>query len=193
MTHKQIFHMDLNDTTNRVIAVIILLLIFIGGWWLIARNSIHSKVVSQKGGSAASSTDVSVTDVTLGDESSATSDVSATTREPVADAAKTTATSEEVTAVDQKAGSTVTVATVTVAQTSWVAVRTADNRILGAARLEAGSYTDVSVELLRATEAGQTYTVVVYTDDGDKMFDIHKDSLVAKADGSDVSSSFVAQ
>jgi cytoskeletal protein RodZ len=64
--------------------------------------------------------------------------------------------------------------------------------ILGAQRFDKGTYAGGQVELLRATKAGLTYKVMLYTDDGDKMFDMKKDT-VAMDGGAAVVASFVAQ
>lgn len=173
--------MDLNDTTNRVIAVIVLLLIFIGGWWLIARNAVSSKVVADKG---------AMTDDS-GKKSDVTTDTSSAKGDSMKEESKSmTATTEMVSVLDQPAGNSVTVSSATLAQDGWLAVRDSEGRVLGAARLDAGTASDVMVELLRATEAGQHYQVLVYVDDGDKEFDLKKDTLVMKADGSVAGASF---
>ncbi len=63
--------------------------------------------------------------------------------------------------------------------------------ILGAAWFPS-SATSGSVKVQRATQAGKTYSVVIYVDDGDKKFDYKKDQLIT-ADGGPVGSSFSAQ
>ncbi|PIR82220.1 hypothetical protein COU20_03625 [Candidatus Kaiserbacteria bacterium CG10_big_fil_rev_8_21_14_0_10_59_10] len=82
---------------------------------------------------------------------------------------------------DQLAGRSVTVQSVTLTETGWIAVRERavegrPGNVLGAARRDAGVYEEVSVTLLRATEAGGSYEVVVYRDDGDRVFDMKKDT-----------------
>ncbi len=80
---------------------------------------------------------------------------------------------------DQSAGMTVVVGAVTVSGV-WVAVHemTAGNtgNILGAA-LTREPVSEFIVPLLRATEPGRTYAVVLYRDDGDGAFDHTKDSV----------------
>ncbi len=91
----------------------------------------------------------------------------------------TTGGTTSLTAADQPAGDTVAVTGITVATESWVAVREADgSRVLGAARVAAGTKS-ATVELLRATVAGKGYEVVIYTDNGDRIFDMKKDALVS--------------
>lgn len=173
---------DLNDTGNRIIAGIILGLIFIGGWWLIARNA--------AGGFSASQDSRNV------QEEGAPEDV--VTPSPVlgpisADTPTIAGSHESVSVEDQVAGMTVKIKAATLAQIGWIAIRDADGRTLGAGRFEAGSYADVEVPLLRATTAGERYQVLIYVDDGDKAFDLHKDILVMRADGSVAGTIFSAK
>ncbi|PIR83728.1 hypothetical protein COU18_03580 [Candidatus Kaiserbacteria bacterium CG10_big_fil_rev_8_21_14_0_10_51_14] len=100
---------------------------------------------------------------------------------------------ESVTVVDQPAGSSVLVASVSVPQMGWVAVRDNNGHVLGAARVEAGTHASVVVPLLRVTESGGRYQVLLYTDDGDREYDLHKDSLLMRADASVVGAMFSAQ
>lgn len=94
-------------------------------------------------------------------------------------------TGEEVHVNDQPAGDSVRVAEARLSRVSWIAVRD-DLTIYGAARVSppqgGGTITDVSVPLLKNTEAGKTYKVVVYADDGDGAFDFKKDALVTGLD-----------
>lgn len=88
---------------------------------------------------------------------------------------------EEVTVDDQPAGDRVVVADAKISRVSWIAVRDS-MRIYGAKRVNpvgnGQTFTDVVVPLLRNTEAGKTYSVVVFADDGDGAFDFKKDALV---------------
>lgn len=92
---------------------------------------------------------------------------------------------EEVHVSDQPAGDSVRVVEARLSRSSWLAVRD-DLRIYGARRVDpvgdGQTFNDVDVPLLRSTEAGKTYTVVVYVDDGDRQFDFKKDSLVEGLD-----------
>jgi len=90
---------------------------------------------------------------------------------------------EEVSVADQVAGESVLIASVTLNQMGWVAVRDEDGRVLGAARLDAGSWENVTVPLLRGTTAQKSYQVLLYVDDGDRAFDLHKDILITDAGG----------
>jgi hypothetical protein len=75
---------------------------------------------------------------------------------------------------------------------SWVAVKAANGSILGAALFPADA-TEGTVSLLRATQAGERYEVIIYADAGDKTFDLHKDTLIINNDGTPVSTAFTAQ
>jgi hypothetical protein len=87
---------------------------------------------------------------------------------------------------DQPAGSSVSVAAVTVpAPGVWVAVaeyRDGDlSNILGAQRVPAPA-TAVTVDLLRSTLPGSAYAVVLYRDNGDGVFDQNTDSVYVDFD-----------
>lgn len=101
-------------------------------------------------------------------------------------------TGEEVAVEDQAAGGSVYVVEAKLSRVSWVAVRD-DMRIYGAARVNppegGGTVNDIMVPLLRNTEAGKTYMVVVYADDGDNVFDFKKDALVSGLDDTFTTSS----
>ncbi|OGG77338.1 hypothetical protein A3F56_03855 [Candidatus Kaiserbacteria bacterium RIFCSPHIGHO2_12_FULL_55_13] len=92
-------------------------------------------------------------------------------------------TGEAVTVRDQAAGTSVSVASVTLNEMGWVAIRDESGRVLGAARFDAGTWSDMSVPLLRATAAAGSYQVLLYVDDGDKQYDLHKDILIMGANG----------
>lgn len=84
---------------------------------------------------------------------------------------------------DQPAGSTVTITNASLAQNGWIVVHEEilDGIIgnaLGATRKDAGVYANVTVELLRPTEAGRRYWATIYTDNGDKIFSLRDDTPV---------------
>lgn len=94
---------------------------------------------------------------------------------------------------DQPAGDSVRVASVTLSQDGWIAVRDSSGRTLGAGWFAAGSHENVSVPLLRNTEAGQSYQVLLYVDAGDDhKFDLHGDTLIVNADGTVAGTNFNA-
>ena len=97
------------------------------------------------------------------------------------------------TVADQPAGSVVKIASLTLSQLGWVAIRDSKGWVLGAGRFEAGTSSNVEVVLLRNTVAGEKYQVLLYSDDGDKQYDLHKDSLVMNADASVAGATFTAQ
>lgn len=126
-----------------------------------------------------------------------TADITTNTLEPVViDSETVTAIGVTVDVSNQKAGNFVLVDQVKVDAESWVAVRdwsvAGYGRILGARRVPSGESALVTVDLLRATEAGKTYAVVLYRDNGDKQFD-HKTDLLLETNGRIVSGAFDAE
>lgn len=101
---------------------------------------------------------------------------------------------------DQPAGGVVSLGDSPVYPTAagWVVVHEdADGELgnaLGAARYNtAGNLTPNQVTLLRGTSAGATYHVVWYVDDGDRIFDMERDTLVTTSAGGAVRATFIAQ
>ncbi len=88
---------------------------------------------------------------------------------------------------DQKAGKSIDVAYAKADFPFWLVVHMEkDGKIwnaLGARRKEAGEYTGVVVPLLAGTKAGNRYWLVLYKDNGDKMFDLKTDFPVKNKDG----------
>ena len=95
---------------------------------------------------------------------------------------------------EQPEGMHVFVNAVSTDRTVWVAIREMKNgglwNILGAARLDAGVYDGVWVELMRNTFGGQTYALVIYEDDGDKVFDHTKDTMLPGTTGDGIVATF---
>jgi len=178
---------ETNDTKGWIIGAIVLVIVVVGGWWMIK----HSKASSTVVGDMASSTDA------VGDNMVDTNTV--VDMAPVAGNAPaevktivtTVAKGETLSMKDQTAGASVAIDSMKLSAPSWIAIKDAKG-ILGAAWYPAGATTG-TVSVLRSTKTGSTYQAVVYVDDGDKKFDMHKDTLVMGADGSAVSSSFVAK
>jgi hypothetical protein len=96
---------------------------------------------------------------------------------------------------DQPAGLRVVIDSVTLEGSGWVAIHEDRDgelgNILGAQRFDAGTYKGL-VDLLRNTVEGGVYYAVIYSDDGDNLFDHKKDSLVTGKDGNVVKSTFNA-
>lgn len=168
----------MNDTGNRVIAGIVVVLLVIGAWYL--GTSFKPSTATK------TTTGISTSATTAG----TSSDTKTTTATSGATAVQVSGSA--VTVKDQPAGSYVMVASVTLPQMGWVAVRDAEGRTLGAGRFDAGTYSAVQVPLLRNTVSGERYQVLLYIDDGDKVFDLRKDTLVMNSDGSVAGTNFTA-
>lgn len=91
------------------------------------------------------------------------------------------------TVTDQPAGRAVVVDNAYLQKVGWVVVHemVGDKlgNALGASRREAGVSTRVVVELLRGTEPGNRYAVVLYGDNGNRTFELHDDPQLADEDG----------
>lgn len=178
-------------TTSMIIALIIgLVLGFLAGaWWAKSRaaNTNLTAIDTPLDGTA------TTTEISLipGDTSSATNPLSAAVASAVpavpgqaSVAINKTALADAslATVANQPAGSLVTVANITVAAKSWVAVRDsldgAIGNILGAAMVPAGTYTNLQVKLLRPTVKAYNYFLTVFADDGDGVFDYKKDQML---------------
>lgn len=160
--------MEWNAKTQQwVIAGAVVVVLALGGWWFFT-------------GTPADDTGSTSDTVTENTNSTGTTSGSTEERPTVA-----VNTGEEVHADDQPAGDNVRVVEARLSRVSWVAVRD-DMRIYGAAKVTppqgGGTVNDITIPLLRNTEAGKTYSVVVYADDGDNAFDFKKDSLVTGLD-----------
>lgn len=162
-----------------VIAIIIILL-----GWLIMRQ--HSYPTGMNSNGTATTSGATTT----------TTGASTTTTVPKAPSQVTTSTAtsdgESVAVADQAAGNTVALSSVHLTKRSWVAIEDSRKWTLGAKRLEA-SDTEGTVPLLRNTTAGETYTAVIYADNGDGVFDIHADTMLLGSDGNPVSATFIAR
>ncbi|MDZ4227447.1 MAG: hypothetical protein U1D26_03130, partial [Patescibacteria group bacterium] len=144
--------MTTNERTYQVIIGILAVIVLILGWWIITHPS--------AGVSATPDSEVAAED----DSSGSGSDSGGMSGPDSGSVPTTTGNGEQVSVAAQPAGSSVAVASATLSQPGWVAVRDASGRTLGAAWFDAGTHTDISVPLLRATEAGQNYQVLLYVD-----------------------------
>ena len=150
----------MNNSKNWMIIVGIVVIIIAAALWLLP-------------GSAASPT---VSDGAMNDsdadDTSMQSDAMAGDNMEVSTAAQ----NETVAVNNQAAGTNVAIASMNLSRDTWVAVRD-ERSILGAGWFAAGT-TSGSVELLRGTEAGKSYTVVLYIDNGNHAFEYKGDALV---------------
>jgi hypothetical protein len=95
--------------------------------------------------------------------------------------------------VDQTAGMSVTVKSVTLSQAGWVAVRDSSGATLGAALFAPGTHNNVSVPLLKSTQSGKNYQALIYFDDGTKTFSLKMETIVLNPDGSVAGATFNAK
>lgn len=176
--------MDANTRNWVITGIIAIIVIVLIGWAIAAKRAgspvIGSGTSTTTGETASSSTTTDSTSGTAANPSIPSSGETAV------------ASGETVTTQDQPAGISVSVAQATLKNPSWIAIKDTNGRILGAGWF-ATSGENLSVPLLRATEAGQVYQAVIYADDGDKQFDFHKDTLLTSSEGAPVSSTFRAQ
>lgn len=163
--------MEWNAKTQRwAIAGAIIVVVALGAWWFFTKPS-----------------DDTGTDTGAATTTQSQNDTGSTSTASSADVRPSVDVNmgEEIHADDQPAGDSVRVSEARLSRVSWVAVRD-DLRIYGAARVNppagGGTVTDITVPLLRNTETGKTYSVVVYADDGDNIFDFKKDALVSGLD-----------
>ncbi len=88
---------------------------------------------------------------------------------------------------DQAAGNSVAVAEAELPQEGWVAIHDdaggAPGNILGAKRENAGSFSNITVELLRGTASQSVYFAVLHIDNGDRAFDPRVDVPMLDRDG----------
>lgn len=106
-------------------------------------------------------------------------------------------TSDAIVVEKQAAGNSVVVKSVNLEvgeNGGWVVVHEVKDGVmanaLGAVRRDSGISTDVVVKLLRATALGGTYTVVLYTDDGDRQFSMTTDKPLKDVQGEYIRGSF---
>lgn len=106
------------------------------------------------------------------------------------------AVDNKITVREQLAGNGVALEFVSVTQSGWVVVHESKNgelgNALGARRFDAGSYTDTTVVLLRDTEVGNPYIVVLYNDNGDKEFTLGEDKPLLDSSGNRIDAIFEA-
>ena len=189
--------MDKTDTEANgsmmwaIVGLVVLALI--GLWWFTTHGGAASKGVQATSTSPTSSSGASMESSTA-NNSNAGVQITEVKPAEIASASHQTIPSggEAISMQEQPAGSSATVASVTLTKPSWVAIKDADSRVLGAAWFDA-SGRDLEAPLLRATKPGIIYYAVIFVDDGDKQFDLHKDSIVVDSTGNAINMSFLAQ
>ena len=166
--------MDKISTNNWIVIGVVAAVVILGGWWVMTSQSSSTS----NGGEEMTEDKTPGTGSVPIDASSGPS---------------TTSDSESVSVSNQAAGTSIMLSSVTFSETGWVAVRDDRGWTLGAKRFDAGTQSNIAVTLLRATEAGQRYQVLLYIDDGDRLFDVKKEILVTRSDGSVAGAMFSAQ
>jgi len=176
---------NMNNRGNQAVAVLVVVILFVFAWDLGRKQALNTLLVG----------DAYLTDseVPEGAYSSENSNQVNRRGANVADKILSIlSTGESVKVEDQPAGTEIKVSSLSLSNMGWVGVRDADGRVLGAGRFEAGSFSDVTVPLLRATVAGESYQVLLYADDGNREFDLHKDILISGPNGGVAGTNFRA-
>lgn len=168
--------LDMNNRANQAVAVLAVILLVVFAWDLGRKQALNSLLA----GEATYPDSVSVTEYPPSDSGNAKTGKGSVGK----DALALVGTGDEsVHVADQPAGTEVKVSSLSLSETGWVGVRDGDGRVLGASRFDAGKFENVTVSLLRATVAGDSYQVLLYVDDGDREFDLHKDILISGPSG----------
>ena len=165
-----------------VSGIIVLIVVLVGGWFLTARER-EGTMAADHSARAASTTPISMVKGTSTMSASSMGGMNPTVL----------SNTDAVVIANQPAGMAVTVESVTLSKSGWVAIRDNTGRTLGAALFPAGVQSNVSVPLLRATSAGSRYQALLYYDDGNKNFNLHTETLVENADGSVAGVMFITQ
>jgi len=176
--------MDMNNRGNQAVAIL-MVVVLVGFAWDLGRKQTLNLLL----GSPASSTNNAELI-----EGAYTSNKGPTASN-AKDSEKTLpllAGDESIQVADQSAGMEVKVSSLSLSEMGWVGVRDNEGRVLGAGRFDAGSFKDVTISLLRATVAGDSYQALLYVDDGDKAFDLQKDILITGSNGGVAGTNFKA-
>ena len=176
--------MKLSERTYQAIIAVLVLIILILGWQVFSGGTVKlpstaTTTSESTGGSSMSGSNES---------GSMSGSSSSSGRVPVVAGGE-----ESVSIANQAAGMEVAVASVTLSQPGWIAVRDSNGRTLGAAWFDTGTHTAVSVPLLRETTSGGSYQALLYVDNGDHQFDLSADTLITNSDGSVPGTTFSAQ
>ena len=172
---------------------------FIGGFiigliLILIWNAVMNKSATDVPGES-TTPDIEITDETAMDGDAMMTDENGDS--VLNESAENTPESTSITAHSQTAGDSVMVANATLDTDGWIVIHEErDTRIsnaLGAVRRDAGTYTNVTVPLLRPTNAGSRYWVVLYSDNGDREFSLADDTPLRDANNDPITSSFEAQ
>lgn len=189
------------DSSGRVIGIIVgIVVVFALAAWGIAaihnRSTSNPTAMSTTTSEEASSTDTGSTSE-VGATTPTPSPVPAVTPTPTPTATPTPTPAPVTTgsnstfaaASPQDAGTAVAVSNMNLSAPTWIIVYESHNgtpgNILGAGLFFPGD-TSATVELLRATTAGQTYLVTAAVDNGDKLFSIKDEKPVVDSSGKQV-------
>jgi len=95
---------------------------------------------------------------------------------------------------EQAAGHSVTVNSAILDVNGWIVVHEEKDgfvsNALGASRADQGVHTNITVPLLRGTEPGNRYWIVLYSDNGDREFSLTDDFPLKDTAGAPLISSF---
>ena len=174
--------MKINEWMYQSVIGVLVIIILLLTWWIASRPGFG--VYPAVSGKTATTTNNVTGPSTVVKSSASTSQPSSAT---------TVSKGDSVSISNQSASKAVMVSELNVPQQSWVAIRDSNGRILGAAWFAAGKHTKVTVPLLRSTTAGQKYQVLLYADNGDRIFDLHKDILITNSGGAVAGTTFTAE
>ena len=169
-----------------------------GAWWISSHKAtssdkgiVSTSTVITENVAGATKTDTKVPIVKTEVTPIGTAEAPVYSADEVGVTKTTVAAGETVSVMDQTAGMSIAVKDVTLAKPTWIAIKDTKGWVLGARRFDA-SVDNVTVPLLRTTVAGDTYQAVMYVDDGDNAFNMHKDNLVTDSANAPVASTFKA-
>ena len=105
--------------------------------------------------------------------------------------------SSNISVANQPSGSTVSITSFTLETDGWAVVHEEKNgfiaNALGAVRRDEGQYTNITIPLLRDTQSDSRYWIVLYSDNGDRQFNLQTDSPLKDSLDSPITSSFKTQ
>lgn len=100
---------------------------------------------------------------------------------------------EYITVEDQLAGDRVLIKDILLSDSSWAVVHEdvdgVPGNALGAQRFDEGLHSG-TIDLLRSTQVGQNYYILLYKDDGDREFNLETDVLITDSKGDSIKGTF---